>query len=232
MMKNSVDFAYVQRIYTENAEKFEKFRALLLEYNEKFNLTSITDGREMLKKHFYDSLAGEILFEKGANVIEIGSGGGFPSIPLKIVREDLSFTLVESTGKKCEFLRAAVKELGLENVTVLNARAEDLGKDPSRREKYDICCARAVARLNTLCEYCLPLVKTNGKMIAYKGRAEEETAEAAKAIRVLGGGKTEIISYELPEEAGERTLVSIIKEGKTPEKYPRGNGKERKNPIL
>lgn len=232
MTKTFVDFENIRRLYDKNAEKFEIFRKLLLEYNQKYNLTAITDEREVLIKHFYDSLAGEFIFSEGVSVIEIGSGAGFPSIPLKIVREDLSFTLVESTGKKCEFLRAAVKELGLKNITVLNARAEDLGKDFSHREKYDICCARAVARLNTLAEYCLPLVKTGGKMIAYKGRAEEEVKEAKRAICVLGGGKKEQFSYELPEDAGARTLVAVTKEKNTPEKYPRGNGKERKNPIL
>lgn len=232
MTDKLIDFASIHRIYAEHAGKFEKFRALLVEYNARYNLTSITEEREMLIKHFYDSLAGEILFEEGAKVIEIGSGGGFPSIPLAIVRGDLSFTLVESTGKKCEFLRVCSKEIALKNVTVLNARAEDLGKDALHREKYDICCARAVAKLNTLLEYCLPFVKQGGKMIAYKGRAEEEIAEAAKAVKVLGGGEAERISYELPEEAGARMLVSIIKERKTPEKYPRGNGKERKDPIV
>lgn len=232
MTKKFVDFENIRRLYDKNAEKFEIFRNLLLEFNQRYNLTAITDEREMLIKHFYDSLAGEFLFPEGASVVEIGSGAGFPSLPLKIVREDLSFTLMESTGKKCDFLNTAVKELGLNNVTVLNARAEDAGKNSDYREKYDICCARAVARLNTLAEYCLPLVKTGGKMIAYKGRAEEEVGEAKKAFFLLGGGKTEPYCYELPEDAGARTLVAVTKEKNTPEKYPRGNGKERKNPIL
>ena len=231
MSKNCVNFEKTEQKFTEFAEKFRIFQSLLAEYNGRYNLTAITDEKEVLIKHFYDSLAGEFLFPKNANVIEIGSGAGFPSLPLKIVREDLSFTLVESTGKKCEFLKTAVKELALENVTVICARAEDLGKDILYREKFDICCARAVARLNTLAEYCLPFVKTGGKMIAYKGRAEEEVQEAKHAILTLGGGRTEQICYELPEEAGERTLVVINKEKPTPPKYPRGNGKERKNPL-
>lgn len=225
-----VDFEKIATKYAQFEKKFRVFQNLLLEYNERYNLTAITNEQEVLIKHFYDSLAGEELFPKDARVVEIGSGAGFPSIPLKIVRSDLSFTLVESTGKKCEFLKTAVKELALENVTVLCARAEDLGKDASYRETFDCCCARAVARLNTLAEYCLPLVKTGGSMIAYKGKTEE-VQEAKRAISILGGGRTEELYYELPEEMGERTLVRIRKENPTPPKYPRGNGKERKNPL-
>ena len=232
MQKIGVNFENIQALYEKNREKFREFRELLLFYNAKYNLTTIIDEREMWIKHFCDSLAGEFLFEKDASVAEIGSGGGFPSIPLAIVREDLSFTLIESTGKKCDFLRAAVKELGLERVTVCNARAEDLAKSSEHRERYDICCARAVARLNTLAEYCLPFVKKGGKFIAYKGHAEEEIAEAAKAFSLLGGAAARSYCYDLPEEAGARTLVCVEKVKPTPEKYPRGNGKERKNPIL
>ncbi len=232
MVKKSVDFAKIKGIYTENTEKFRIFRNLILEYQQKYNLTTILDEQEMLIKHFYDSLAGEVLFPYGAEVVEIGSGAGFPSIPLKIVRDDLRFTLVESTGKKCDFLKTAVKEIGLKNITVCNVRAEELGKDGKFRETFDVCCARAVARLNTLCEYCLPLVKVGGTMVAYKGKAEEEISEAEKAVALLGGGKTEALFYELPDGAGERTLVCIGKIKHTPPKYPRGNGKERKNPIL
>lgn len=230
MSKTSIDFEKIAAKYAQFEEKFRLFQNLLLEYNERYNLTAITNGQEVLIKHFYDSLAGEAFFPQGARVVEIGSGAGFPSIPLKIVRGDLSFTLVESTGKKCEFLKTAVKALALENVTVLCVRAEALGKDPAFRENFDICCARAVARLNTLAEYCLPLVKTGGSVVAYKGRTEE-VQEAKRAISLLGGGRTEEISYSLPEEMGERTLVCIRKEKPTPLKYPRGNGKERKNPL-
>ena len=129
------------------------------EYNKKYNLTSITGEREITYKHFFDSLAGVACFEENATVLEVGSGGGFPSIPLKIARGDLQFSLLESTGKKCEFLRVAVEALGLNGVQVLNRRAEEAAQEGTYRERYDVCCARAVARLNTLAEYCMPFVK-------------------------------------------------------------------------
>ncbi len=232
MINSVVDFEKIKQLYTKNAEKFRIFRELILTYHEKYNLTAILDEREMLIKHFYDSMAGESFFPYGAEVIEIGSGAGFPSVPLKLIREDLRFTLVESTGKKCEFLKTAVSKLDLCGVNVCNLRAEDMGKDGKYREKFDVCCARAVARLNTLAEYCMPFVKTGGSMIAYKGRAEEEVKEADNALKLLGGDRAQTVSYELPEDQGMRTLVIVKKIKQTPAKYPRGNGKERKNPII
>lgn len=222
---------YERKITREYGEKFTMFRSLLLEYNQKFNLTSITEEKEIFYKHFLDSVAGEKFFPQGANVCEIGSGAGFPSLPLKIVRGDLNFTLVESTGKKCDFLRVVAEKLRLSNVTVLQARAEDVGRG-ERRETFDVCCARAVAAMNTLAEYCLPLVKPGGSVIAYKGLAEEEVKTAQKAISLLGGGKPALYAYGLPEQEGERTIVVVEKIKRTPEKYPRGNGKERSRPIL
>ena len=158
---------YVRKTY---AEKFERYKNLLTEYNGKYNLTAITDGEEIVYKHFIDSLAGEFLFLRGERVAEVGSGAGFPSLPIKIVREDLRFTLIESTGKKCEFLKTAVKELGLTNVEVLNGRAEELAREERFREKFDVCCARAVARLNTLSEYCMPFVRTDDRLQGGRGR--------------------------------------------------------------
>lgn len=232
MNVKSPDFEKYERFVRETyAEKFGIYKNLLLEYNLKYNLTAITEGEEIVYKHFIDSLAGEFLFLGGERVAEIGSGAGFPSIPLKIVREDLSFVLIESTGKKCEFLKAAVKELGLKRVEVVNARAEELAKDGVFRESFDVCCARAVARLNTLCEYCMPFVKKGGRMIAYKGEAEEELKESGNAVKVLGGKIAEEIRYELPEGYGTRTLVTVEKIRETPAAYPRGNGKERRNPL-
>ena len=214
----------------EKRPLFQKYFALLLEYNKKFNLTAITKEDEVYEKHFLDSVLGEALFLKGASVLEVGSGAGFPSLPLKIVRDDLNFTLVESTGKKCDFLKLAVRELDLEGVTVLCGRAEDFARDPNYRERFDVCCARAVARLNTLSEYCLPFVKVGGSFIAYKGDAAEEVKEARNAIKLLGGGDTDDLRYTLPSGAS-RTLVQIKKQRPTPKGYPRGQGKERKNPL-
>ena len=224
------DFTALNALIEKNREKFTKFYEMLVACNEKYNLTAITEEKEVNIKHFLDSLAGEELFFKGASVAEVGSGGGFPSVPLMLVRDDLHFTLVESTGKKCDFLKAVINEFNL-NATIKNARAEDCGRDLSLREKHDICIARAVARLNTLSEYCLPLVKRGGFFLAYKGSAEEELKEAKNAITLLGGGRTEVFPYELPEGYGSRTLVRIQKEKNTPEKYPRGQGRERSKPL-
>ncbi len=221
---------YLDAINGEYRDKFIQFRNLLITYNQRYNLTAITEKKEVTYKHFLDSIAGESLFFKGENVAEIGSGAGFPSIPLKIFRNDLRFTLFESTGKKCAFLRTVVAELGLTGVSVENMRAED-GARGNFREKFDVSCARAVARMNTLTEYCLPFVRVGGRMIAYKGN-EEEIEEAKNAIKTLGGRLESSIYYELPENFGSRVLAVVKKEKKTPEKYPRGNGKERSLPIL
>ncbi len=217
----------IEKIY---AEKFSAFENLLLEYNKKFNLTAVCDHEGVKIKHFLDSILPLEYFTEGADVAEIGSGGGFPSIPLKIVRDDLSFTLIESTGKKCGFLREAVDKLSLKCVKVLNIRAEDGARDFNYREKFDICCARAVARLNTLCEYCLPYVKPGGSFIAYKGDCEEEIAESLNCIKILGGEIDRVEKYNLPD-GGARTVIQIKKTALTPAKYPRGQGKERKNPL-
>lgn len=215
----------------EKLKKFEKFCALLKEYNERFNLTSIKEDEGIYEKHFADSLKGEEFFFEKSKVLEIGSGGGFPSVPLKIVREDLDFTLLEATEKKCAYLKTIGKELGFEKFKVLNGRAEDFGKKEEYREKFDIVTARAVARLNVLCEYCLPFVKVGGIFVAYKGDAEEEIKEAENAIKVLGGKIQTVKDFILSEASGRRNIVVIKKISKTPSLYPRGNGKERKNPL-
>ncbi len=221
---------YLSRI--ESMEKFKIYRELLLFYNKKFNLTAITDEREILIKHFLDSAAGEKFFPQNSSVVDVGAGAGFPSLPLKILREDLTFTLIESTNKKCEFLSVAVKELGLTGVEILPVRAEDAGKDFRYRESFDCCCARAVARLNTLLEYCLPLVRVGGRMIAYKGEIGEELKEAQKSLCILGGEEEDRLCFSLPENMGERTVLCVKKRAKTPSKYPRGQGKERRDPIV
>ena len=230
MQTNQPDFEALSRVLEEKRERFTAFYRMLVEYNARFNLTTIIEEKEVHVKHFLDSLAGAELIPPSSRVVEVGSGAGFPSIPLMLAREDLTFTLVESTGKKCEFLRAAIRELGL-HAEVCNARAEDVGRDPAFREKFDVCVARAVARLNTLAEYCMPLVKRGGRFIAYKGTADELT-DGKKALSVLGGGTTQVISYELPEAYGARTLIAVEKKSSTPQRYPRGNGAERRNPIV
>ena len=218
-------------IKNEKAEQFALFRSIILEYNEKYNLTTILDEKEMYYKHFLDSLAGADLFKQNARVAEIGSGAGFPSIPLKIARPDLSFDLFESVGKKCEFLKVVVDKLGLSNMNIYNLRAEDCAKDKNFRERYDHATARAVARMNTLSEYCLPFVKIGGSFIAYKSGEIDEIIEAESAYKVLGGKCVKTEKYELLDGFGKRSLAVVEKIKSTPNRYPRGQGKERKNPL-
>ncbi len=215
----------------QKRETLEIFRRLLLEYNERYNLTAITEEKDVYYKHFLDSAMGVDFFKESAKVAEIGSGAGFPSVVLKILRDDLSFDLFESVGKKCEFLRAVVDNLGLKGMNIYNFRAEDCARDLRFREQYDHVTARAVARMNTLSEYCLPFLKVGGTFIAYKSGETEEINEAKNAYKVLGGKLIEINQYALPEGYGERSLAIVEKIGKTPAKYPRGQGKERKNPL-
>jgi len=230
MERKKPDFEQLERIVAEKKEMFSAFYGYLKEYNQKYNLTAILEEKEVYYKHFLDSLAGIALFGRNQTVAEVGSGAGFPSVPLMIAREDLCFTLIESTGKKCEFLKFVTEKLNL-NARVLCERAEVAAKDARYREQFDVCCARAVARLNSLSEYCLPFVKPGGSMIAYKGNADEEIVQAGHAISVLGGEKAEAIRYALPDGYGERTLIVVKKRAHTPENYPRGQGKERSKPL-
>ena len=230
-MKEEIpDFDECRAQIVQNQEKFTQFYRMLLQYNAAFNLTAITREEEVFHKHFLDSLAGGRRIPQGASVAEVGSGAGFPSVPLSIVRPDLSFTLIESTGKKCQFLKTVAEALGL-RITVCQMRAEDAGRDAAFRERFDCAIARAVAPLPTLAEYCLPLVKKGGSMIAWKG-SEDETDAARNAVRILGGGNVRAVRYTLPEGYGDRMLVLAEKLRETPAKYPRGQGKERKSPLL
>ncbi len=221
---------YEKLIDCDFKNQFEILKNELVENNKKFNLTAICDDEGIKVKHFLDSVVGESYFTSNANVVEIGSGGGFPSLPLKIIRKNLHFLLIESTGKKCGYLQGVVDKLGLDGVKVLNARAEDAARQPINRQAFDIAVARAVARLNTLCEYCLPFVRVGGRFIAYKGECDEEIKEASNAIKVLGGEIECVERYLL--RGDKRTLVIIKKVKDTPQKYPRGQGKERKCPII
>ncbi len=212
-------------------EKFAEFYNLLQEGNKICNLTTILDREDVFIKHFLDSILPEEYFEKRANCIEIGSGAGFPSIPLMICREDLKFTLIESIQKKVDFLKQAVHKLQL-NAVVLNNRAEVLAHKEQYREKFDICTARAVAKMVTLVEYCLPFIKIGGKMIAYKANIEKELQEAQYAIELLGGKIIKEVKYSLPKNMGHRTIIIIEKVKNTEKRYPRGKGKERAKPLL
>ncbi len=234
--KKGMEIRDIERIYQEELlgakrEQLEKFRALLLEYNGRYNLTAITEEKDVTYKHFLDSAAGMDLFKEGACVAEIGSGAGFPSMVLKILRPDLKFDLFESVGKKCEFLKVVAEELELKNVRVFSLRAEDAAREENFREKYDYATARAVARMNTLSEYCLPFVKVGGAFIAYKSGDTSELTEAKTAYKALGARLKKIYEYALPENYGERALAVVEKVSATPNKYPRGQGKERKSPL-
>lgn len=222
---------YAAAIKGEKKEKFDAFYAYLLEFNKKYNLTAITEETDVFYKHFLDSVAGESFFKSDSHVAEIGSGAGFPSIPLKIYREDLSFTLFESVGKKCDFLRFIVDKLQFKGMNICNMRAEDAARNELYREKFDHAVARAVAAMNTLCEYCMPLVKKGGTFVAYKSGDATEIDAAKNACLLLGGAEAKKNAYSLPEGYGERIIAVVEKRKNTPLKYPRGNGKERKNPL-
>lgn len=215
-------------ITEEQLELFEKYYQLLVTYNERFNITAITERQEVFVKHFVDSVIGVDKLKSG-QLIDIGSGGGFPAVAIKIMRPDINVTMIEATGKKCTFLEAVIKELNLKNICVINGRAEELSRQEIYREKYDICTARAVARLNVLCEYCMPFVKVGGIFLAYKGNAEEEILEAKNAIEILGGKLNKVDNYTVVDNS--RELVYIDKIKPTDKKYPRGRGKERKSPL-
>ncbi len=220
--------SYGVELSQNQQDLFEKYYSLLIEYNSRFNITAITEKNDVIVKHFVDSVlgCGKVC---GQTLMDVGSGGGFPALPIKIMKPDIKLTLVEATGKKCEFLRAVVSELNLKDVNVINGRAEDLAKDKNYRQQYDNVTARAVARLNTLLEYCIPFVKVGGSFIAFKGDAEEEVKESGCACKILGGEIVDNFRYEL--DGAKRALITVKKVKDTPEKYPRGNGKERKNPL-
>jgi 16S rRNA (guanine527-N7)-methyltransferase len=215
-------------------DAFEWYAGALLDWNEKINLTAITAAGEIEVKHFVDSLTCLLAIDlrQGDRLIDIGTGAGFPGLPLKIIRPQLRVVLVEATAKKAAFCRHVVAGLSLEGVDVLHARAEDLGNDPSHREAYDWVVARAVASLPILAEYLLPLARIGGVAIAQKGEtgpAEVHAAEAA--IKHLGGHVRQLLPIELPTVAESRYLVLIDKVAATPDGYPRRPGVPAKRPL-
>lgn len=223
-------------ILLSNAQEqlYDRYAQLLQTWNEKINLTGIRNEEEILIKHFYDSLAClKVLPEKSSfSFIDVGSGAGFPGLPIKIARPDISLTLVESVNKKADFCRLAVEELGLDNTRILNSRAEDIGHKIEHREKYDWAAARAVADLSVLMEYLLPLVKIDGSAIAMKSsNYEEELSHAKPALKKLGGKLSRVMEYDLPENYGERSLIVIEKISPTPRNYPRRAGIPAKKPL-
>lgn len=228
--------AFGVELTTVQQEQFEQYYRLLVEWNERFNLTAITEYTAVQLKHFVDSLSA-VPYLTGAaaggkSLIDVGTGAGFPGMPLAIALPALNVTLLEATTKKVAFLDEVVRELALENTRTVRGRAEEYARDGKAREAYDFCAARALAPMRTLVEYTLPLVKVGGRVIAYKAvDAAEEAQGAERGIRKLGGELKEIVPVKLGELEDVRHLVIIDKVRRTPQTYPRGGGLPRSQPL-
>ncbi len=222
------------RLTEHQLAQFVQYQALLLAWNERMNLTAVREPAEIRVRHFLDSLSCATVMGNlnGRTLIDVGTGAGFPGLPLKILFPQLKLTLVESVAKKGQFLQAVIEALALENVTVLTERAELLGQLPQHRQQYDWAVARAVAELRVLVEYLLPLCRVGGKMLAQKGDGvHEEIENAVEAIKLLGGEAPEIAPVTLPGRDQRHYIVVVSKLGETPAKYPRRVGVPGKRPL-
>lgn len=233
LARNAQELFHIQ-LTGRQMEALTAYERELLDWNQKFNLTAIRDAEAIRTKHFLDSFSCVLAW--GANpphrLIDVGTGAGFPGLPLKILYPALKLTLVESVGKKAMFCEHIVGMLGLENVEVVKARAEDVGQMPAHREKYDWAVARAVADMKVLAEYLLPLLKIGGTMLAQKGESGPAEAQSAeKVIKLLGGKLRQVIPVHLPGVADDRYLVLVDKSAATPPKYPRKAGTPMKQPL-
>ena len=214
----------------EQIEEFKKYLELLIEWNKKINLTSITEENEVITKHFADSLSIQKYIKDNSKVIDVGTGAGFPGIPLKISNSSLEITLLDSLNKRINFLNTIIQELHIEKIKTIHGRAEDFGHNLDYREKFDYAVCRAVAKLNVLAEYMLPYLKIGGTFICMKGpNIEEEIEIAQKALKILGGKIEKIESFEL--EGNQRNIIIIKKEKNTPKNFPRKSGIPSKQPI-
>lgn len=234
---------YLEQVANENGifmsktqvDQFDVFYRHLLEVNKVMNLTAITEMEDVVIKHFMDSIS--ILqyasFEPGQKIIDVGTGAGFPGVPLAIMLPEIQFTLMDSLNKRLKFIEESAELCGLSNITTVHSRAEDLGQNPEHREKYDICVSRAVANLSTLLEYCVPLVRIHGKFISFKSRlAEDELQNAEHAVKTLGCQLNNQIDFSLKgNESYERTFLIFEKTKNTPKRYPRQAGTPKKKPL-
>jgi len=228
----AIDFA--MPLSDEQIQSFSHYQDLLLEWNKKMNLTAITDPQEIVVKHFIDSLScfDQEVFSTGCSVIDVGTGAGFPGLPLKIYRPDIHLFLIDSLQKRTIFLQTVVKDLQMENVEIRHLRAEEAGRKKICRAHFDVAVSRAVARLSVLCELCLPLVRVGGHFIAMKGaKFREEIAEAEMAVNLLGGCIRRVKEVSLPGLEDVRAVIYIEKQKTTPEKYPRRTGIPEKDPL-
>lgn len=216
----------------EQYGQFYAYMELLIEWNEKMNLTAITDPKEIILKHFVDSLTIAKYVKEDKSIIDMGTGAGFPGIPIKIYRKDVKVVLADSLNKRIKFLDEVIDKLKLENVETIHCRAEELGKNKQYREKFDYATSRAVANLSTLSEYLMPFVKLNGKCIFMKTiEVEEELEKAKKAIKTLGGKIEKVDKFEIPESDLGRSIIIVKKEKITPSKFPRKPGTPTKEPL-
>lgn len=220
------------KLTDEQIKNFYIFMNLLIEKNKVMNLTGITEPREVILKHFIDSLTILKYIDKNSSVIDVGTGAGFPGVPLKIAENSLEMTLLDSLNKRINFLNEVIENTSLNNIKTIHGRAEEFGKNTEYREKYDFSISRAVAPLNILLEYMMPFIKVGGKCICMKGgNCEDEIEDTKNAIRILGGELEKIEKFNLPNSDNNRTILIIKKVKKTDSQYPRNAGIPRKKPL-
>lgn len=225
---------YGVELSEKQLQQFQRYYELLIEWNEKINLTAITEPQEVAVKHFIDSVSAwdKKRFEGAKSIIDVGTGAGFPGIPLKIFQPQLKLVLLDSLNKRIKFLQTVVDELQLDNVECIHARAEEGAKNPKLRENFDIAVSRAVARLPVLAEYCIPFVKVGGTFAALKGmKFAEEAEEGKKALQILGGSEPISVEKKLPGLDDKRAVIYVKKIKSTPKKYPRKAGTPDKDPL-
>lgn len=228
--------SFLEKIEIELDEKqirqFYNYMQLLLKWNEKINLTAITQPQEIIIKHFVDSLTISKYIKENAKIIDVGTGAGFPGIPLKIYRNDIEVILLDSLNKRINFLNGVINKMGLDKISAIHGRAEEFGHNKEYREKFDIATSRAVANMATLSEYLIPFVKVNGMVVAMKGSdVKQEIDESKRAINVLGGKIFGVEEFNLPDTDIRRNVILIEKEKHTLAKYPRKAGTPSKEPL-